>query len=244
MSYSGTNYHGWQKQPDAMSVQEKINFAFSTALQTEIDVVGAGRTDTGVHATKYFAHFDIEFELQTIEQLIFRLNTILPKDIAVQNIFEVHPEAHARFDAESRTYQYFVVQQKDPFAVENSYYIKNQLDLDKMREASKLLFNHKNFKSFSKVKTDVYTFDCEIYEAFWTDFGNRLQFQIKANRFLRNMVRAIVGTLIQVGLHKVSVEDFNNIILSQDRREAGKSVPAHALFLTDISYPKYIIQNS
>ncbi len=243
MSYSGTNYHGWQKQPDAMSVQEKINSAFSTALQTEIDVVGAGRTDTGVHATKYFAHFDIEFELKDLDQLIFRLNTILPKDIAIQDIFEVHSESHARFDAVSRTYHYFVIQQKDPFLVDNSYYIKNDLDLEKMQEATKLLFNHKNFQSFSKVKTDVYTFDCEIYEAFWTDLGNRLQFQIQANRFLRNMVRAIVGTLIQVGLHKISVEDFDNIILSQDRRNAGKSVPAHALFLTDISYPNHIISN-
>lgn len=238
LSYLGTNYHGWQKQLDKISVQSQINHALGTALQENIDVVGAGRTDTGVHASGYIAHFDSDQKIIDYKKLIFKLNRILPKDIAVHEIKKVKDDFHARFDAISRTYEYSIVQFKDPFSLGRSYFVINELDVEAMQKASNLLFNHKNFKSFSKVKTDVYTFDCEIKKAIWHQRGHLLVFEISANRFLRNMVRAIVGTLIEVGLQKISVNDFNDIILAQDRSRAGKSVPAHALVLKDIEYPK------
>ncbi|MBZ9619475.1 tRNA pseudouridine(38-40) synthase TruA [Psychroflexus lacisalsi] len=238
LSYLGTNYHGWQKQLDKISVQSQVNHALNTALQETIDVVGAGRTDTGVHASGYIAHFDSEQHIIDYEKLIFKLNSILPPDIAVHAFSKVDADFHARFDAISRTYEYSIVQYKDPFSLGKSYFVKNELDINAMQKASNLLFNHKNFKSFSKVKTDVYTFDCEIKKADWHLNGHHLLFEISANRFLRNMVRAIVGTLVEVGLHKISVEEFNQIILAQDRSRAGKSVPAHALVLKNIEYPQ------
>lgn len=238
LSYLGTHYHGWQKQLDNVSVQSQINAALSTALQEQVDVVGAGRTDTGVHASAYIAHFDTNQVISDIDNLMFKLNSLLPNDIAVQDIKASKEDFHARFDAISRTYEYSIIQSKDPFLIERSYFIRNKLDINAMQKASNLLFNHKNFKSFSKVKTDVYTFDCEIKKAIWTQKGHHLLFEIEANRFLRNMVRAIVGTLIEVGLHKISVEEFNTVILSQDRSKAGKSVPANALVLKDIKYPE------
>lgn len=238
LSYLGTHYHGWQKQLDKVSVQSEVNHALETALQETIDVVGAGRTDTGVHASGYVAHFDSQQQITNYKKCIFKLNSILPADIAVHDLKRVQNDFHARFDATSRTYEYSIVQFKDPFSVGKSYFVKNELDVEAMQMASNLLFNHKNFKSFSKVKTDVYTFDCEIKKATWHQNGHHILFEISANRFLRNMVRAIVGTLIEVGLHKISVEDFNKVILAQDRSQAGKSVPAHALVLKKIEYPE------
>lgn len=244
LSYLGTHYHGWQKQLDRVSVQSQVNHALQTALQESVDVVGAGRTDTGVHASGYVAHFDSAQKIIDSKKIIYKLNSILPPDIAVHDFKKVSDDFHARFDAISRTYEYSIVQFKDPFSVGRSYFIKNELDVEKMQEASQLLYNHKNFKSFSKVKTDVYTFDCEIKKAIWHQDGEHLIFEITANRFLRNMVRAIVGTLIEVGLHKISVEEFNQIILSQNRSKAGKSVPAHALVLKNIEYPIVDTDNS
>lgn len=243
LSYLGTHYHGWQKQLDKISVQSQVNHALETALQETVDVVGAGRTDTGVHASGYVAHFDCNQHISDFENLIFKLNSILPPDIAVHDLKKVNEDFHARFDAVSRTYEYSIVQFKDPFSVGRSYFVKNELDVEAMQKASNLLFNHKNFKSFSKVKTDVYTFDCEIKKAVWHQKNHHLLFEISANRFLRNMVRAIVGTLVEVGLHKISVEDFNDIILAQDRSKAGKSVPAHALVLKNIVYPELAFDN-
>jgi tRNA pseudouridine38-40 synthase len=237
LSYLGTNYHGWQKQLDKPTVQSKINHALQTALQEEVDVVGAGRTDTGVHAQNYVAHFDSETSITDFENFKFKLNSILPPDIAIHTIQQVKDDFHARFDAVSRTYEYSIVLEKDPFSIDRSYFIKNELDVEAMQKASNLLFNHKNFKSFSKVKTDVYTFDCEIKTATWIEDDKHLIFRISANRFLRNMVRAIVGTLLEVGLHKISVQEFNTIILAQDRSDAGTSVPAHALIFKHIEYP-------
>jgi len=244
LSYLGTRYHGWQKQLDRITVQAQLNHALQTALQEDIDVVGAGRTDTGVHASGYIAHFDSSQKLMDAKKMIFKLNSILPPDIAVHNFKKVHEDFHARFDALSRTYEYSIVQFKDPFSIERSYFIKNELDVEAMQKASQLLFNHKNFKSFSKVKTDVYTFDCNIKKALWRQDNQHLVFEISANRFLRNMVRAIVGTLVEVGLGKISVEDFNSIILAKDRSKAGKSVPAHALILKQIEYPDGVLENS
>jgi len=237
LSYLGTSYHGWQKQLDEISVQSQVNHALITALQETVDVVGAGRTDTGVHASGYVAHFDSSQKILDFKKLAFKLNSILPPDIAVQSVVRVKDDFHARFDAISRTYRYSIIQAKDPFSVGRSYLVKNELNLQAMQNAANLLFNHKNFKSFSKVKTDVYTFDCHVEKVEWQKEGHHLFFEITANRFLRNMVRAIVGTLIEVGLENISVEEFNDIIIAKNRSKAGKSVPAHALVLTNIKYP-------
>ena len=241
LAYNGTNYHGWQYQPNATSVQETLNKALSTILKTTIDIVGAGRTDTGVHAKQMFAHFDYDLDID-IPQLVHKLNSFLPKDIAIFNIHLVHNDAHARFDATKRTYEYHIHQQKDVFENENSWYYQNELDIEKMNQACKILFDYTDFECFSKVNTEVNTFNCKIYEAHWQQNGNQLLFTISADRFLRNMVRAIVGTMVNIGLGKVSLADFKTIIESKDRSQAGFSVPAHGLYLTKIEY-EYLKKN-
>jgi tRNA pseudouridine38-40 synthase len=242
LAYNGTPYHGWQIQPNASSVQETLNKAFSVLLQSEINLMGAGRTDTGVHAKEMYAHFDFEssFDLPT---LVHKLNSFLPKDIVIYDIIPVHDEAHTRFDATKRTYEYHIHQFKNPFLHELSWYFHQSLDVDLMNQAAQLLFNYTDFECFSKVNTDVNTFDCTIFEAHWTrgvaeakQENDRLVFTISANRFLRNMVRSIVGTLVNVGLHKITLDDFTKIIESKSREKAGFSVPAHGLYLTKIEY--------
>jgi tRNA pseudouridine38-40 synthase len=245
LAYKGTNYHGWQYQPGADSVQETLNKALSLLLKTDIDIVGAGRTDTGVHAKQMFAHFDFETEID-IPQLKHKLNSFLPKDIVIFNILKVVDEAHARFDAVKRTYEYHIHTTKDAFENEGSYQFQLPLDIDKMNEACQILFKHADFECFSKVNTDVRTFNCVIFEAYWTrglaeqsgakQAGNKLVFTIAADRFLRNMVRAIVGTMLNIGTGKISLQDFEKIIDSKDRGQAGFSVPAHGLYLTKIEY--------
>jgi len=236
LAYNGTAYHGWQIQPNAASVQETLNKAFSVLLNSEINLMGAGRTDTGVHAREMYAHFDFENPFD-IPKLVHKLNSFLPKDIVIYQIFRVDDEAHTRFDATKRTYEYHIHLFKDAFLQDQSWHFTQDLDVDLMNEAAKLLFNHTDFQSFSKVNTDVNTFDCTIFEAFWTKKGNKLIFTISANRFLRNMVRSIVGTLVNIGLHKITLADFNAIIESKSRNKAGFSVPAHGLYLTKIEYP-------
>ena len=245
LAYKGTNYHGWQYQPGVVSVQETINKSLSILLKTNIDIVGAGRTDTGVHAKQMFAHFDSEVELKE-NQLIQKLNSFLPNDIAVNALIKVTDEAHARFDATKRTYQYHIHTAKDVFEKEGSYFFQTPLDIKKMNAACKILFKHSDFECFSKVNTDVKTFNCVIFEANWKliktkkSMGNKgvnkLVFTISADRFLRNMVRAIVGTMLNIGAGKINIEDFERIIESKDRSQAGFSVPAHALYLTKIDY--------
>ena len=204
-------------------------------LQSEISVVGAGRTDTGVHASQMFAHFDVDQEL--VENVVFKLNSILPEDIVIYNVFSVDQELHARFNAISRSYAYKICLGRDPFLLDFVWQIHSQkFDLDLMNEAAKLLLEYQDFESFSKVKTDVYTFNCDITKAVWVEKENELTFYISANRFLRNMVRAIVGTLLEVGSGKKTVEDFKEIIESKNRSKAGLSVPAKGLFLTAIKY--------
>ncbi|WP_081209581.1 tRNA pseudouridine(38-40) synthase TruA [Salegentibacter sediminis] len=237
LAYFGKNYHGWQNQPDAVSVQEKIETALGKLFQKTIEITGAGRTDAGVHAKQIFAHFDIQEKIDT-EQLQYKLNSMLPKDIAVYDIFEVEPLAHARFDALSRSYEYHIINKKDPFLIDRAYFIKKCLDVDKMNQAAEILKTYTNFKCFSKSRTDVKTYNCKIEEARWEWDGDILKFSITANRFLRNMVRAIVGSLIEIGLGKTSVESLHEIIKSEDRSKAGTSVPARALYLTKITYPK------
>ena len=235
LAYNGTNYHGWQSQPNASSVQETLNKAISIILNTEITLMGAGRTDTGVHAKEMYAHFDFETPFD-IQNLVHKLNSYLPKDIVIYTVIAVHDEAHARFDATKRTYEYHINTFKDAFLPNESWYFHHVLDIDLMNEASNILFNHTNFQCFSKVNTDVNTFDCTIFEAHWKKENDKLIFTISANRFLRNMVRAIVGTMVNIGLHKITLDDFKMIILSKNRDKAGFSVPAHGLFLTKIDY--------
>lgn len=239
LSYNGTPYHGWQRQPNAISVQEVLEQALYTLLRIKIVIVGAGRTDTGVHAKQIMAHFDYE-NLLEYEELKYKLNSILPEQIAIHKVSRVGDDAHARFDAVSRSYEYYITLTKDPFKINTSYYIKKPLDVVAMNDAAKLLLNYTNFKCFSKSKTNVKTYNCTITNASWEIDNNQMIFKISANRFLRNMVRAIVGTLIAIGEHKLSKEDLIDVIKSEDRSQAGYSVPAHGLYLTAVEYPKII----
>ncbi len=237
LSYNGQNYYGWQIQPEVITVQEEIQNALSTLLKSEIKIIGAGRTDTGVHAKQMFAHFEFESIIDVI-LITNKLNAFISDEIVITQIFPVKNDLHARFSATKRSYEYQIYLGRNPFLLNTTWQIYNQtLDVVKMNEAASVLLNYTNFKCFSKSKTDVHTYDCKIHEAKWIQKNNHLTFYITANRFLRNMVRAIVGTLYEVGLNKISLEEFNNIIISQNRNNAGISVPARALFLTKIEYP-------
>ena len=241
LSYYGKAYHGWQIQPNAITVQEVIEDALKILLKDNISLVGAGRTDAGVHALQMFAHFDTDVTLNK-DDLIYKLNSLLPKDIAVNSLFQVPKDAHARFGALSREYLYRVSTRKDVFNVDLTYLVTHELDIKQMNIAANTLLTYRDFQCFSKSNTDVKTYHCMIYHAEWKLIGHELQFHIKADRFLRNMVRAIVGTLINVGLGKIDVNDLHRIIKSKDRGEAGYSVPAHGLFLKEILYPESIIE--
>jgi tRNA pseudouridine38-40 synthase len=238
-SYKGTNYHGWQIQPNEISVQEIFEKSLSTILREEITVVGAGRTDTGVHASFFVLHFDSQNN-NISENFVYRLNSFLPEDIAVQKIRKVKSETHARFSAQSRTYKYYISTEKNPFNTETTYKYLKALDLDKMNQAAKVLFDFQDFTSFSRLHTDVKTNNCKIMQAEWTAENHQFVFTIKADRFLRNMVRAIVGTLMELGRGKISIDEFRDIIESKNRGSAGASAPAHGLFLIDIQYPETI----
>ncbi|WP_046758300.1 tRNA pseudouridine(38-40) synthase TruA [Kordia jejudonensis] len=239
LSYNGENYHGWQNQPNAISVQEVLEKALSTLLRKEISIVGAGRTDAGVHAKQMFAHFDVGTAINTTE-LIFKLNSFLPKDIAIQDIHSVKEDAHARFDATARTYEYWIVTEKNPFHNQSAHLVYKNLDVNLMNKAANELFNYEDFKCFSKTHTDVKTYLCTIEKAVWEQRNELFVFTIKADRFLRNMVRAIVGTLIEVGLGKLTIDEFKQIIASRNRNNAGTSVPGKALYLTAVTYPAEI----
>lgn len=240
-SYNGKHYHGWQKQPNAITVQDVLEDALSKLLGQLIVVMGAGRTDAGVHAKQMYAHFDYT-TIDAQENLVFRLNAFLPKDIAVQSVFEAPEEAHARFDAISRTYEYWIVQEKNPFSYNQAFYVKYPLDIDKMNEAAAILLEHKDFECFSKTKTEVNNFLCDIKEAKWFVREGVLVFKITADRFLRNMVRAIVGTLLEVGLGKIDIATVKAILKSKDRSNAGASAPAKGLYLTKVLYPENIVK--
>ncbi len=241
MAYDGTNYHGWQIQPNGVSVQGILMKALSTYLRREVEVVGAGRTDAGVHALLMVAHFDYEGELQT-EILTDKLNRLLPPDISIYKVVPVVAGAHARFDALSRTYKYYITTAKKPFRRQYTCRLFGQApQIEKMNEAARLLFNYTDFTSFSKLHTDVKTNNCRIMYAGWTQLSeDEWVFTIQADRFLRNMVRAIVGTLLDVGRGKLSLDDFCRVIELKDRCKAGSSVPGNALFLVDIAYPEAI----
>ncbi len=240
LSYDGARYHGWQIQPNGISVQEVLGKALSTLLREPIEVTGAGRTDAGVNASLMVAHFDTTQEVN--EQLVYRLNKFLPSDIAISCIRKVKDDAHARFSATSRTYHYYIITAKTPFEP-YAYRFPQPLDFDKMNEAAQTLFDYIDFTSFSKLHTDVKTNNCRIMKAEWAQISPiKWQFTITADRFLRNMVRAIVGTLLDVGRGVLTIEQFRTIIEKKDRCSAGTSVPGNALFLADITYPEEIFQ--
>jgi tRNA pseudouridine38-40 synthase len=236
ISYLGTNYHGWQSQPNAITIQEITENCLSKILNDPVKLVAAGRTDAGVHANQMYAHFDSHITINDKKSFEHKVNSFLPNDIVVKKSILVHDNAHARFDALFREYEYHISLTKNPFEIDKSYFFKKSLDIKKMNKCCDIMLQHTNFKSFSKSKTDVKTYDCKIYEAKWMLNKNSLIFKIKADRFLRNMVRAIVGTLIEIGLGKITEKEFKLIIEKKDRQLAGFSVPAHALFLKKIDY--------
>lgn len=238
LSYDGTNYHGWQIQPNGISVQEVLMKALSTFLRKPIEVVGAGRTDAGVHARLMVAHFDFDAELDCAT-IVDKLNRLLPPDVAVHRVRRVKSDAHARFDATYRTYKYYITTCKDPFSRAFSWRIFQTLDFEKMNEAAQTLFDYIDFTSFSKLHTDVKTNNCKMMYARWEQIGeHNWVFTIQADRFLRNMVRAVVGTLVEVGKGKLTVEGFRKVIEEKNRCSAGTSVPGNALFLVDVGYPE------
>ncbi len=241
LSYRGTNFHGWQIQPNAFTIQQTLDSALSLALGEKIATTGAGRTDAGVHAMVFCAHFDCaKPEIDTDKKLLFRLNRLLPADIAIKTIRKVVPDANARYSAVSRTYKYFISRRKDPFFDSSSWFIYGHLDIVTMNKACNIILKYDDFTSFCKLHSDAKTNICRIYSAEWTETDDRLTFSIKADRFLRNMVRAIVGTMVEIGSGKTDLEGFEDIINAKDRCRAGKSAPAKGLFLTDIEYPQEI----
>ncbi len=242
LSYHGKMYHGWQIQPNENSVQETLEKALSVLLRDEITVVGCGRTDAGVHASQFFLHFEIKLAIDK-EKLKFRLNSFLPKDIAIFQIIEVNETAHARFDAIARSYEYRISMEKNVFLMDSTLQLSNtNLNVKMMNEAAKLLLNYRDFKCFSRSKTDVKTYDCVISQAFWKQENRLLVFYVTADRFLRNMVRAMVGTLLKVGQLEMSLDDFVAVIESRDRTRAGASVKARGLFLSKVEYPEAIFK--
>jgi tRNA pseudouridine38-40 synthase len=239
LSYKGTTYHGWQVQPNSVTVQEILDRVLTTILKEKISTTGAGRTDAGVHATVFCAHFDSDLTgIDSQKNLVYRLNRYLPDDIAITAVRKVIPGANARFSALSRTYKYFILKEKDPFMEDSAWYLPGYMNVEIMNQAALLLGGFSDFTSFSRLHTDVKTNNCRIIEATWEEEGSRLVFTIKADRFLRNMVRAIVGTMVEVGYGKRNLSEFENVILARDRSLAGKSAPAKGLFLTGIEYPE------
>ena len=239
ISYNGSTFHGWQIQPNAVSVQETIEGALKILLREEIKIVGAGRTDTGVHAKHMCAHFDYKKNFGLVE-LKNNLNSFLNKEIYINDIYKVEDETHARFSAISREYEYYISLTKDVFNYKTTHLIQQDLNIEKMKQALLIINDYEDFEAFSKSNTDVKTYLCNIISCSLVKKENIIVFRIKANRFLRNMVRAIMGTIVEIGLEKISLEELHTILKSKDRSKAGPSMPAHALFLTKIEYPSNI----
>jgi tRNA pseudouridine38-40 synthase len=239
IAYKGSRYHGWQIQANALSVQKEVNKALSMILRKPIDTMGSGRTDTGVHARQQYLHFDFPRRLEK-DDVLKRLNSFFPKDISAYELKEVVPNAHARFDAQWRSYEYHISLRKNPFEEELVWLFFGPLDSEKMNEAAGFLMDHRDFKCFSKVKTGVKNFECEIKKAHWEQKEQHLIFHITANRFLRGMVRAMVGTLVEVGNGKLDLKGFKDVLESKNRNKAGASVPPQGLYLCHIVYPESI----
>jgi tRNA pseudouridine38-40 synthase len=240
LAYNGTDFHGWQMQDNAPSIQQLITQKLSTILQTEISIMGCGRTDAGVHASQFFAHFDAEELPLDKATIVHKLNTMLPESIAVYGLQQVQDDAHTRFHATKRSYQYFISTRKDPFTSNTSYKFNIPLDLNAMNKACELLLGEKDFGCFCKANADNHTDICTVFNANWEQNEHMITFNITANRFLRNMVRAIVGTLLDVGQGRTRLEEFELILESKDRSSAGRSVPASGLFLSHVEYPTNI----
>lgn len=240
LAYRGTAYHGWQVQPNAPSVQAEVNRALHTLLRYPVETVGSGRTDTGVHAEQQFVHLDTDVPL--VNAHVYPLNALLPKDIVVKGIFPVADAAHARFDAISRSYQYRILYHKNPFREGLFYLYYRSVSVSLLHEAAAVLPSYSDFQSFSKVHTEVDHFRCTLHEARWEESEHGLVFHVTANRFLRGMVRALVGTLLSVGEGKLSVTQFEEVIRSKDRKRAGRAVPPEGLFLTKVDYPDGILR--
>lgn len=239
LAYNGAYFHGWQIQNGQTSVQEALQLALKHILHEEIELTGCGRTDSGVHASDCYAHFDYkELSDKEIENIVFRLNRYFTHEVLIYGLYKMQPQAHARFDAISRTYKYYISEEKQPFNNDFVYYHPWKLNEEKMNEACKLLLGTQDFTSFSKLHTQVNNNICTITQAYWERKDGELIFTVSANRFLRNMVRAIVGTMLLVGREKISVEEFKQIIDRQDRNQAGVSVPGKALFLFKVEYPQ------
>lgn len=238
LSYDGTEYHGWQIQPNAITVQACLDKAMTIYFRQQIETLGCGRTDTGVHAKEFYAHFDVQ-DVDEIKVLnsVSGINALLPYSIAVRKVYPVDKTAHARFDATARAYHYFIHFEKDPFKLNRSWLLKDNLDVDAMNAAAATLLNYTDFSCFSKSNTQTFTNNCKLMQAYFTRINKGLQFTIKADRFLRNMVRAIMGTLVRVGKHEISLADFHQIMESKNRSKAGQSVPACGLYLVQVDYP-------
>ena len=239
LAYNGTNYHGWQVQPNAITIQEIVNQSITKLLRTDTYVVGAGRTDAGVHASYLVAHFEVEKSIDDTELFLFKINNILPYDIVVYSLQLTDGMFHSRFSAISRTYHYNLTLKKNPFRRYEAYKPVYSLNFEEMNLAAQLLFDYIDFTSFSRAHSDTKTNNCKIMYAKWIQISeHEWQFVIRADRFLRNMVRAIVGTLLDVGRGKITLDDFRNVIEAKDRNRAGASAPAHGLFLMDVEYPE------
>lgn len=236
IAYDGSPYCGWQMQPNALTVQQKLQETMQLFCNLFGDTLGCGRTDTGVHAKEFYLHFDCQSPILNHDEFIYKLNRVLPESIAVYHLYQVGEKAHCRFDAISRTYEYHILQHKNPF-VKNAWYNAADLNINLMNEGGKLLMEYEDFTSFSKTNTQVFTNNCHITQAHWEQKGDSLVFTIQANRFLRNMVRAVVGSLIDLGKEKNDLNHFKSIIESKNRSKAGVSVPAQGLFLTQVNYP-------
>ena len=238
LSYDGTEFHGWQTQPNGITVQESLDKALTIYFRQEVITLGCGRTDAGVHAQQFYAHADIiGFDEAASSNAVSSINSLLPYSIAIKRIFAVADQAHARFDATARAYQYHIHFEKDPFKINRSWLYKGKLDVPKMNEAAQVLLNFTDFSCFSKSNTQTFTNNCKIFKAGFEQWEGKLIFAIEADRFLRNMVRAIVGTLILVGKGDLTVDEVPNIIASKNRSNAGQSVPACGLYLTKVEYP-------
>ncbi|MFZ4522842.1 MAG: tRNA pseudouridine(38-40) synthase TruA [Bacteroidales bacterium] len=242
LAYDGTRFHGWQRQPNAITVQQTLEEAMSLVLRQNVVLTGAGRTDTGVHADEFFAHFDLNYTTGKAERdkTIFRLNAYLGSDIALYDLIPVIPSAHARFSALSRMYRYRIARLKDPFRKDYVHLEHGKINHELMNQGAALIMGYDDFTSFSKVDTDTMTNNCKITHAEWVVEGSELVFTITADRFLRNMVRAIVGTLLALGKGKISLEELGEIVESKNRSNAGDSAPAKGLTLYKILYPPYI----
>lgn len=238
LSYKGTAYNGWQKQNNALAVQQVLEEVMTTYFRENVEITGSSRTDTGVHAEQQFAHFDLLERIMDFGKAVHSLNGMLPNDIAVQRIMEVDDAVHSRFAATHRCYEYRFVRSKSPFLTGQAVVLRNSPDVAAMNRAAALLLRYEDFESFSKIHTNVNNFRCQISEAVWVERGNLLIFRVKSNRFLRGMVRALVGTLIQVGSGRLTVEEFEKIILSRNRKNAGAQAPSEGLFLIEVGYPE------